>query len=234
MSDELIEAETAPVPVTKASKPSVATILGILLLLAAIGAGLYVGSFWQSHNSRIARLKARSGDFVQLERRGDEDEFEPPSRRQRGENEDEGGAETSKSTVKEPSWYEPYVTEMFPKPVQVIYWKDPALAPEDVDLLLQFPELEILSIKCESVESSAIEKFLSIPSLRRLSIKASKIDTSKIGEWKLDKKLKNITLINLTWKKDEMDMVRDQAKSNERLKGKLSLTNDDRPMAGAM
>jgi hypothetical protein len=233
MSDELIEAETAPVPVTKAGKPSVATILGILLLLAAIGAGLYVGSFWQSHNSRIARLKAKNGDFVQLERRGEYDEFESPSRGQEGEKEEEAGTDTSKQTPKEPAWYESYVEEMFPKPVQIIYWRDPSLGPDDVNLLLQFADLEVLSISCESIDASTIDKFLAIPTLRRLSIKATNIDVSKIGEWKVDKKLTSVTLTNTSWKNDDMRKVREQAKPNESLKGKLNVSNSDRPSFGA-
>lgn len=249
MSDELLEAETAPVPVTtKSSRPSFATILGLALLVIAIGLGLYVGSFWQQHNSRLARLKAKNGDYVQFEHRGDIDEFAPPQQRQgrrgrggdgeeggegnEGENQDGGGDNLAKREVKEPAWYDKYVEEMFPKPVHVVYWRDPSLTADDIKMILEFQDLEILSINCDSVDSDAIGKFLALPKLRRLNIQAKKLGVEGIDSWKPESKFRTLSLINPSWTGEEIEAVYKKAEGNAALKDKINATSSARPSFG--
>lgn len=227
MSDELLEAETPPVPKTNASGPSPATIIGLALLAASIGLGLYIGSFWQAHSSRISRLKAKSGDFVQLEHRGEIDEFAPPK-----ENEGGGGRVYATREFKEPAWYDKYLEEMFPKPIQFVYWKHPTLAPEDINLLMEFSDLESLNVTCDKIESSTIEKFLTLPKLRRLRIQSDDLGASTIGTWKVDSKITNITLVNPKWSRSEMNTIKENAGSNEGLKDKLDMTTSTGPSFG--
>lgn len=230
MSDELLEAETPPVPKTKGGGPSPATIIGLLLLAAVAGAGLYVGTFWQAHNSRTTRLKAKNGDFVQLEHRGEIDEFAPPKREEGSGR--EGSQVYATRELQEPAWYDPYLEEMFPKPVQIVYWRNPALEPEDIDLLLEFNELESLNVTCDQIDSGTIEKFLSLPKLRRMRIQANQLDASTIGSWKIDSRITNITLVNPKWSRDEMRTIQESAKANEGLKDKLDMTTTTGPSFG--
>lgn len=228
MSDELLEAETPPVPKTKASGPSPATIIGLALLAVAIGFGLYIGSFWQAHSSRTSRLKAKSGDFVQLEHRGEIDEFAPPKR-----NEGEGGGQVyAIREVQEPAWYESYLQDMLPQPIQIVYWKNPTLAPEDINLLMEFGDLESLNVTCDKIESSTIERFLTLPKLRRLRIQSDDLDASTIGNWKVDSKITNITLVNPKWSRGDMKTIQESARANEGLKDKLDMTTSTGPSFG--
>lgn len=226
MSDELLEAETPPVPKVKASGPSPATIIGLALLAAAIGFGLYIGSFWQAHSSRTSRLKAKSGDFVQLEHRGEIDEFAPP------EKDKKGVLVYATREFKEPTWYDKYLEEMLPKPIQVVYWKNPTLAPEDINLIMEFNDLESLNVTCDTIESSTIEKFLTLPKLRRLRIQSEALDASTIGNWKVNSRITNITLVNPKWSSGDMDTIKGNADTNEGLKGKLDLTTVTGPSFG--
>ena len=231
MSDELLEAETPPVPKAKASGPSPATIIGLALLAAVIGCGLYVGSFWQAHSSRTARLKAKNGDFVQLEHRGEIDEFAPP-KREAAEGGRGGSQVYATREVKEPAWYDPYLEELFPKPIQIVYWKNPSLGPEDINLLMEFSELEALNVTCDKIESTTIEKFLTLPKLRRLRIQSSNLDASTIESWKIDPKITNVTLVNPKWSGDDMKKISDGAKANAGLKDKLDMTTSTGPSFG--
>lgn len=227
MSDELLEAETPPVPKIKASGPSPATIIGLALLAAAIGFGLYIGSFWQAHSSRTSRLKAKSGDFVQLEHRGEIDEFAPPK-----QNEEGGGRVYATREFKEPTWYETYLQDMLPKPIQIVYWKNPTLAPEDINLIMEFGDLESLNVTCDQIESSTIEKFLTLPKLRRLRIQSDALDASTIGSWKVDSKITNVTLVNPKWSPGDMKTIKGNAGTNEGLKDKLDMTTSTGPSFG--
>ncbi len=235
MSDDLLEAETPAAPAPKKGL-SAATIIGIALLLAVAGIGLYLGSFWQSHNSRIGRLKAKNGDFIQLEHRGDVDEFEPEAPRgRRGVVEGDKIGEdvgADKEEVKEPQWYDKYMEDMLPKPIQVVYWREPTLTEDDVSLLMEFNDLEMLSVNCQSIGADAIERFLTLPKLRRLTVQAQELDAATIGKWKAADKLRTLTLVNPKWDGKAISEIQESAKENETLKGKVNATASVRPSFG--
>ena len=242
MSDELLEPEA---PTTPAPKKGLgpAAILGLILLVGALGFCGYIYSFWLNHNSRIARLKAKNGDFVQLQHRGDEDEFaaQPRNNRRRGggdEDAEEGaeGAAAPKKPEqpKEPSQLEKYITDMKPLPVQVVYWKDPGLTPADIDLLLEFRDLEILSVKCDKIDSKTIERFLTLPRLRRLSIQATELDTSGLDSWTANEKFANLKLINTKWSGSDIGDVLEKADTNKSIKSKVTATSTAGPSFGGM
>jgi len=231
MSDELIDAETPAVPVTKKGL-SPASILGLLLLLVVLGAGIYVGMFWLSHNSRTSRLKAKNGDFVQLEHRGDVDEFAPPEPRRRRGDEDAADEPEAKKEPAEPTWYDQYMTEMFPKPIQIVYWRDPALTDSDVNLLMEFSDLEVLSVSCEAIKPEAIEKLLSLPKLRRLNITSPGLDASTIASWKADPKFSFLTLVCSKWSSEQIKEIMANVESNPALKDKVTAVSVLRPTFG--
>lgn len=240
MTDELLEPEAPLQPATKKGLGP-AAILGILLLVGAIGFCGYIYSFWLTHNSRVARLKAKNGDFVQLRNRLDDDEFaaQPSNPRRRGA--DAGGAEEGAEGAegaaapkkseppKEPSLLEKYINDMKPLPIQVVYWKDPGLTPADVDLLLEFRDVEILTVSCEKVDSKTIERFLTLPRLRRLSIQATELDTSGLDNWKTNEKFANLKLINTKWSGAQISDVLEKAESNTSIKNKVTATSSAGP-----
>jgi len=241
MSDELLEPEaTTPTAPKKGLGP--AAILGLLLLVGALGFCGYIYSFWFSHNSRIGRLKAKNGDFVQLQHRGGDDEFaaQPSNNRRRGG--DDEGSEGAEGAVaakkpeppKEPSQLEKYITDMKPLPVQVVYWKDPGLTPADIELLLEFRDLEILSVNCDKIDAKTIERFLTLPRLRRLSIQASELDTSGLEGWKVDGKFANLNLVCKNWSGSDIGDVLEKAKSNKSFKNKVTAASSARPSFGGM
>ncbi|MFN9987894.1 MAG: hypothetical protein ACK52S_20270 [Pirellula sp.] len=245
MSEELLEPE-APTPPAAKKGLGPAAILGLLLLVGALGFCGYIYSFWLTHNSRIARLKAKNGDFVQLQHRGDEDEFaaQPRNNRRRGGDSEapEEGAEGAEGAAapkkpeppKEPSQLEKYINDMKPLPVQVVYWKDPGLTPADIELLLEFRDLEILSVKCDKIDSKTIERFLTLPRLRRLSIQATELDTSGLDSWKANEKFANLKLINTKWSGSEISDVLEKSESNKSIKNKVTATSTAGPSFGGM
>lgn len=234
MSDDLLEPET-PVAPPPAAGNHFATILGILLLLVGIGFGVYVGAIWQSHNSRVARLKARNGDFVQLDDPTAEDEdvkidLSPESK----EAQTPGDGTPTKSTSDSMSTtlYNTYVAQLFPKPVHVIYWKDPDLKPEDIELIREFKDLQQLTVRCESIDGATVQQILDFPKLRKVRIQANKLDTAEIKSWKADKRLKNMTLVNPNWERADIRKLQQEADENETLKEKVNATNSTRPAFG--
>ncbi|MFN7733460.1 MAG: hypothetical protein ACK5OB_16300 [Pirellula sp.] len=243
MSDELIENDTPPAPVTR-PRLNPAPILAILLVLGALGFCGYIYSFWLTHNTRVARLKARNGDFVQLQHRGDFDEFAPPAQRARRNREADDeessaadpadGASAEKPKPAEPNFLEKYINDMKPLPIQVVYWKDPELRVDDVSLILEFSDLEVLSIKCDKIDGKAIEKFLNLPSIRRVSVQAKEIDVAGIESWASNEKLVNLKLINTDWSSEDIGDIEKQAKANPKLKGKMSVTSVAGPSFGGM
>lgn len=238
MSDELIENDTPPAPVTRPGL-NPAPILAVLLALAALGFCGYIYSFWLNHNTRVARLKARNGDFVQLQHRGDFDEFAPPAQRARRnrDGDDEESAEepaAAKPKAAEPNFLEKYINDMKPLPIQVVYWKDPELRADDVDLILEFRDLEVLSIKCDKIDGKTIEKFISLPNIRRVSVQSKEMDLSEINTWSCNEKLVNLKLINTEWTGEDIDDINKQAKANSNLKGKMSVTSVAGPSFGGM
>lgn len=245
MSDELLEPEvTTPTVSKKGLGP--AAILGLLLLVGTLGFCGYIYSFWLTHNSRIARLKAKNGDFVQLTNRGDYDEFaaQPSNSRRRGgdtEGSEDGGEGGEGATAakkpeppKEPSQLEKYITDMKPLPVQVVYWKDPGLTPADIELLLEFRDLEILSVTCDKIDSKTIDRFLNLPRLRRLSIQASELDTSGLDGWKANEKFANLNLICKNWSESDIGDVLKKSGSNKSIKNKVTAASIVRPAFGGM
>jgi hypothetical protein len=239
MSDELIENDTPPTTVTK-PKLNIASIIAILLILGVVGFSSYIYSFWFTHNSRTARLKARNGDFVQLQRRADDDEFAPapPRNRNRGndsgsENKEGDSTEVSK-VAKEPNAVEKFIKDMMPLPIQIVYWKEPKLQAEDIDLILEFQDLEVLSVKCEQIDAKSIERFLNLPRIRRVSVQSKSIDTTGIESWSANEKLVDLRLINTSWSDEEIQDVSDKAKQNPKLKKKMTVTSSDGPSMGGM
>jgi hypothetical protein len=238
MSDELIENDTPPAPVTRPGL-NPAPILAILLALGALGFCGYIYSFWLTHNTRVARLKARNGDFVQLQHRGDFDEFAPPpprARRNRDSDEEESpeAPAAAKTSPAEPNFVEKYINDMKPLPIQVVYWKDPELRTDDVNLILEFSDLEVLSVKCDKIDGKAIEKFLNLPNIRRVSVQAKEIDVAGIESWASNEKLVNLKLINTDWSSEDIGDIEKQAKANPKLKGKMSVTSVAGPSFGGM
>jgi hypothetical protein len=242
MSDELLEPDTnPPTPVAK-PKLSPASIIALLLVLGALCFGGYIYSFWFTHNSRIARLKAKNGDFVQLQHRGDVDEFEPPAPRRGRRGAPEGGEEEGTESAEEakkpepkvPSAVEKYINDMLPLPIQVIYWKDPGLTPDDVNLITEFQDLEVLSIKCDKIDGPTIERFLNLPRIRRVSIQATSLDTEGIDKWGSNPKLVNLKLINTQWSGSDIRAVSAKSDENKELKDKVSVTSSAGPSFGGM
>ncbi|MEI8212739.1 MAG: hypothetical protein WCI02_11365 [Planctomycetota bacterium] len=240
MSDELIENDTPLTPVTK-PKPNPASIIAILLILGVIGFSGYVYSFWFTHNSRTARLKARNGDFVQLQRRSGDDEFAAtPPRNGNGRNDNDSeskeddSSEGSKASKNEPNAVEKFVKDLMPLPIQIVYWKEPKLQAEDIDLILEFQDLEILSVKCDQIDAKTIERFLNLPRIRRINIQSNSIDTKGIESWVANDKFANLKFINTKWSDEDMRNVQDQAKENLTLKRKLTLTSSAAPAFGGM
>ncbi len=237
MSDEILEPENEPAAQLKSSgKLSPASIIGLALLLAVILFGGYVASFWIPHNSRISRLKARNGDYVQLMHRGDFDEFGGGGGGgggggRRNSNDSEEPKETPEP--KEPTVYEQYMKELFPQPIQVVYWKDQDLKPDDVELLMQFQDAEVMNVNCREIQSKSIERLLELPNLRRLKIQSEDLDISSIKNWKLSKKIVQIQLVNGKWKSADMDEVRTAAESNKPLAEKLQVSSQTGPSFGA-
>lgn len=239
MSDELIENDTPPAPVTRPGL-NPAPILAIMLVLGLLGFCGYIYSFWLTHNSRVARLKARNGDYVQLQHRGDFDEFAPPAprgRRNREADDEESSAEEASAEQPkpaEPNFLEKYINDMKPLPIQVVYWKDPELRSDDVNLLLEFRDLEVLSIKCDKIDGKTIEKFLNLPRIRRVSVQSKAMDLSGIESWSSNEKLVNLKLINTDWSGDDIGDIEKQAKANAKLKGKVDATSVAGPSFGGM
>jgi hypothetical protein len=208
-------------------------------VFAALGFCGYIYSFWLTHNTRVARLKARNGDFVQLQHRGDFDEFAPPTARaRRGREGDEEGSDEEPAAAKPeaaaPNFLEKYINDMKPLPIQVVYWKDPELRADDVDLLLEFRDLEVLSIKCDKIDGKTIEKFINLPNIRRVSVQSKQMDLSEINAWSCNEKLVNLKLINTDWSGDDIGDIDKQAKANPKLKGKMSVTSVAGPSFGGM
>ncbi len=228
----VLASEPSNTPPTPSKGMSPSNIVAGIILLAIAGFGLYIGSFWWSHSSRISNLKSRRGDFVQLLRQ--EEGPEPGNRRQQGTDAEGDKKEEPKKAEKGVMDYvHSFIRDITPSPIQVVYWKDPNLDKAGVDLILQFADVETMSIKCDSIDNQTMLKILSMPKLKRLRVTSKDIEFKAIDSWETTKTLESLTLINTTWKSKDMDEVRTVGEKNKGLAGKLNVSNQDGPVFGA-
>jgi hypothetical protein len=223
---------------------SPATII-LLMLIAGAGAFFgFIGLQWNSHNNKIAKLKARSGDYVQLIK--EEEEPDPvttapsnPDAKNGNSGNDQPrrvgrGQPPKKPAGPKPNPVQKWISQMLPAPVNVVYWRDPKLAPADVDFLVEFRDAEIMSISCESIDESTITRLLALPNIQRLRITSSSIPTENIKTWKIPEGLLNMTLVNPTWKGTDLDKIDKDASENKPLADKLNVTNSTGPSFGGV
>jgi hypothetical protein len=192
-------------PVPPPPKPSLAYVILGVLIAAMVGFGLYVGSFWMARTSQIAKLKNRNGDFV--------------ARRFEAE---EGKEETTAQK---------YWREMFPQPIQNVYWRNQELNRTDMDILLSFTDAEIMIVSTDTVSGIQIGKLLELPKLKRLRVRAGAISIEEIEKWKIPKDFEMLSLANPNWTKTDLEGSAKAAEANKDLEDKFESSNQLGPAA---